>query len=231
MCRREEHNVAIFLQRGAKPDQYLCRGIPFLPHLVHRRNLPIVRLLLEAGANVEVRAPARRETSLMRAVKRNDLEMVALLLQHGARVDTRDSLGVAPLAYAAVSGYTEITRLLIEHGANPISRCPDGNTAEDYARKYRHTEIVEMCRDYRKRALLKLRATPSPRPFISLEFGTAFLGGAFIVGLVQYVRNTGQWGHIVLCVIAGNLFYLQLMQIIRKRKNRRSSSHPEIEEQ
>jgi len=232
--RREEHNIAIFLQRGANPNQKLCRAMPLLPYMVARRHLPIVRLLLEAGANVDVRETAKGETSLHRSVKRNDLNMVTLLLQHGARTDKRDSLGIAPVFYAAREGHTEIFRLLIEHGADPTRRCPDGNTAEDYARKYHHAEIEELCKAYRERARLQLSAKTAPPAFLSflsLELGTAFLGIACVLSMVNFTLNPGAWGHIVLSVIAGNFFVLQLGQILHERKQRRSASLPEKEEE
>ncbi len=151
ICRKEEHNVAIFLQRGAKPDQYLSRATPMLPYIVSCRSFAIVRLLVEAGANVEARNRETGETALMHAVKRNDVEMVKLLLHHGARADVRSSLGITPIVYSCWKGYTEAVRLLIAHGADPTRPAPDGNSAEDRARDNQHAEILEICAAYRNR--------------------------------------------------------------------------------
>lgn len=163
VCRGEEHNVGIFLERGARPDQRLGRFLPLLPYVVQRGDLGIARLLLEGGANVEVRVIASGDTPLLRAVRQNDPAMVALLLAHGARVDVHGHIGVSPLIYAAGSGYTEVARLLLDHGADPEVRCPDGRTAMDYANNRGYREILALCEAYRKQSVaIDLQALQRP---------------------------------------------------------------------
>ena len=83
------------------------------------RNLAVVRLLLDAGADVNT-ATKRRETVLGVAAMQGSEDIVNLLLERGAEVNVRDERGYSPLMYAAYSEAmpAEIVRTLLAKGAD-----------------------------------------------------------------------------------------------------------------
>ena len=96
-------------------------------------DLEIVRILLEAGADVNA-VDSGGYTALMEAVLNSNTPMVSLLLAHGADVHSRDSLGMTALMHAAqTSPFAQIIRNLVDAGANPDGRSHDGRTPLMYA--------------------------------------------------------------------------------------------------
>lgn len=108
---------------GGKPYQ----GDTPLVIAVGYRELPIVRLLLQKGADVNAQG-AYGTTPLMEAMRPEELEMAKLLLEHGAKPDLVTKWGATALVEAA--GYPSRGKhisLLIRAGANPngvIGRTP-----------------------------------------------------------------------------------------------------------
>ncbi len=95
----------------------------------------VVKLLLEAGANVNKAEKEEGFTSLLMASSEGQPEVVRLLLEAGADVDKTDKKGRTPLIVASMLGHTEVVKLL---------------EAEDKkADKYRNTsqpDVVEFLR-------------------------------------------------------------------------------------
>ena len=86
---------------------------------------PLIRAMLQRGANVNVKNPEGR-TPLMLAANDEYADMVPLLLERGADVNARDSRGVTPLIYAAHS--PTLARLLLQQGADVNARSHEGTT-------------------------------------------------------------------------------------------------------
>jgi ankyrin repeat protein len=76
----------------------------------------VLRLLLEHGADINVRTKAGR-TPLHRASYNGALEVVRLLLEHGSGVKVKDKFGETALQNAAEEGHDKVVELLREHGA------------------------------------------------------------------------------------------------------------------
>lgn len=120
-------------------------------------HLEVLRLLLDAGADVnarDTRIPKSRprdvidnlvgRTALIYASERGHLDVVKLLLARGARQATKEaddfaavkekrvrSSDLSALHEAAVRGHAEIVRVLIDHGADPNSRADLSEDASD----------------------------------------------------------------------------------------------------
>jgi ankyrin repeat protein len=102
-----------------KGPQWTC-----LSTAVKKRQLDMIQILLEAGANADCDlrpdAPApedRQVTPLTAAVCNGDLEMMRLLLAHGANVNYWPPSTLTPLMHAALTGQLEAAKLLVENGA------------------------------------------------------------------------------------------------------------------
>lgn len=121
--------------------------------------LSIVRVLVEAGANLELGRESDRETPLIAAagnfalaksssgfpdMEKNLLEIISILLSAGANVNAQTTEGWNALIAAANSGSIESVKLLLSAGANINAKDNRGGTALSRAKQAGHTEIVQL---------------------------------------------------------------------------------------
>ena len=105
------------------------------------RELSILNLLLEKGANPDICIDSICNTPLMRASMMGDVEICTILLKYGANVDARNSEGVTPLMLAAMNGQRFVLSVLIEKGASANISDEYGNVALHYA-VWQDTDVV-----------------------------------------------------------------------------------------
>lgn len=122
-----------------------------LMYAVKIKNIEMVKLLIESGANLDVQNKYRM-TALMYAVSCKNrfyidcanMEIIRLLIESGANLDVRDKYGMTALMYAVsykieienilyIGANIEIIRLLIESGANLNIRDKNRKTALVYS--------------------------------------------------------------------------------------------------
>ena len=106
---------------------------------VNRERPEIARLLLKAGARVDVEDEGTGLTPLEAAAYRGSLRTAKVLLEAGGAQDLD-----AALREAAAEGDARMARLLLAAGANPLHRSAKGNTALALARKRRHLAVVAL---------------------------------------------------------------------------------------
>ena len=107
--------------------------------------LPVVRLLIARGADVNAVGPAPgRFTPLTGAVTGRHADVVRELLGGGADANYRYDEGLTPLHVAAVNGSSDIVRALVEAGARVDAEDDKGRTPLDYAREKGQSQIVEL---------------------------------------------------------------------------------------
>lgn len=92
------------------------------------RKTAMVKLLLEAGASVNLRIFSGH-TALHAAAQNGSAEIVNLLIRHGAGVSIRGLYGQTPLHLAAMYGHEAIVRLLVDAGADVTAEEDYGHTA------------------------------------------------------------------------------------------------------
>ncbi|KAH8805995.1 ankyrin repeat-containing domain protein [Xylogone sp. PMI_703] len=124
--------VRLLLERGVK--QHGTEQDELVPIFRAISNEELVKLLLEHGAETDVRSPFGK-TPLMAAAETSNAAIVKLLLSYDAGVDLEMAHnkgdmygGWTALAYGIEGGNEEIVRLLAEAGADVNHRLEDAST-------------------------------------------------------------------------------------------------------
>jgi ankyrin repeat protein len=134
--RGDAQAVESSLNDGADANTLLRGGETVLMWAALRRDLRLIRLLLDRGANVNARGNACLEvavcpigrmdrggrTALMVAASLGDLAAVRLLLERGAAVQLKDNGGTTAFFHAAWSGNAAVLPALLRHGEDIDAR-------------------------------------------------------------------------------------------------------------
>lgn len=114
------HGAKVALQRTTAP----------LAAAIENRDLEMVRLLLDAGADPNCDETHRKHCPIHLASYSNIPPIVELLVDRGARVNeaTLADRRATPLHIAAARGYRELIQTLLRLGADPEARAADGFT-------------------------------------------------------------------------------------------------------
>ena len=103
----------------------------------------IGRLLLEGGANADVRAPGMW-TALLLAAGYGHAALVELLLWHGAAVDAALADGMSALHLAAQYGHEEVAAALLAHGGSASASTASGAAPLHLAAEAGHARMVTL---------------------------------------------------------------------------------------
>lgn len=142
------------LEHGADPD--LQRNENISPVLGASGNVECMRLMLEAGANVNQASEHNGETALHGYAGSHDTEAVRLLLQYGANPNARTKPGMktyclwrdarvrgeTPLHRAAAWGSPDVIQLLLDAGADPTLRDANKDSPLSWASWYRRDKSI-----------------------------------------------------------------------------------------
>ena len=141
------HKVAfarLLLGAGADVNASNDDGQTALIYASTSAQTDLLRLLLDAGANVDDATVRSGTTPLTWAAMVGEVEPLRLLLDAGADVNTPTSHGVTPLSSAAANGKVEAVRLLLREGANNIGfGREEGQDALIQAIRSDHIPIVD----------------------------------------------------------------------------------------
>jgi hypothetical protein len=121
--RGEVATVRDALAGGASPDAVEEDGFNPLFYAILADNPPevrveLVRLLVEAGTNVNHHDSDQRWTALAFAARDGYLDVCRILLAAGSIVDSTDSFGNTPLWRATFQRHNDVVALLVENGAD-----------------------------------------------------------------------------------------------------------------
>jgi ankyrin repeat protein len=121
--------VDLLLRAGADANAPNRLSVTPLYLAAQNGNAPMIRRLLDAGANANQIDATTGETILMVATRSGDAESVRTLLQAGANPNaTEPQLQVTPLMLAAESGHTGAVRALLDQEADVHARTRTGAT-------------------------------------------------------------------------------------------------------
>ncbi len=141
----ELHRVKVLLDYGARLDDRGRYGLTALHYAVRGGKLPLIKLLLERGADanapdVEGYAPLLQLAKTRS--KADPVPVMDVLVASGANLDACDETGGTLLMHFARRGNSDAVRWLLAHGAARDARNRSGKTAAQIGRA--HPEIVRM---------------------------------------------------------------------------------------
>jgi ankyrin repeat protein len=108
---------------------------------IRLRSLPLVRMLVQAGADTRIRVGQKRSL-LHFAAEAGHPEIVRLLVERGLAVNARDRFRRTPLMVAAGEGQIDAALALLELGADLDDRDLIGAKATDWAAFWRHFDLA-----------------------------------------------------------------------------------------
>ena len=121
---------------------------PALYQAVQNKNIEFTKLLLEIGANPNLKCSMATSYKdyipLNAAVENKDIEMVKLLLEKGADVNMRNKESDTPLVKAIKNKDTEMVKLLLEKGADINKGSDEIQTPLNAAIENKDTEMVKL---------------------------------------------------------------------------------------
>lgn len=133
-----KHNIDAKTQDGQTAVHLSCQ----------HPNEQILKLLIEAGANVNCR-DSRGDTPLHYACRNPNAEMTRILLEQRVNVQARNNTtGWVPMHDAARHGNLAAVQLLLEAFAPALPRACDGQFPVDFAREFGHTEVAAFLQHY-----------------------------------------------------------------------------------
>ena len=131
-------------RRRPKKDDCDCPPIDVgATPLIYAKDQKIVRLLLDAGADVNART-SDRDTVLIRSASYASCEVIGALLNAGANVNLQNTTGDTALHYAAFNGRSDILQMLLGAGATVDTSNTGGYTALIWAADNNHYEAVRV---------------------------------------------------------------------------------------
>lgn len=143
--RENSSGLALLLRRGGNPNSINPLGEPMIVAAARHNSIPLLRLLLDAGANVNA-CDRKGQSALQTLINGSvpDIETVQFLLSRHAEVNTHDVDGQTPLHGAVYHGETEVARLLVGRGADVQAKDVDGITPLHLAVYRADTELVRL---------------------------------------------------------------------------------------
>ena len=117
--------VALLVGAGGAIDRYDGRGITPLALAARAGDVDSARVLLDAGARINLETRQTRITPLMAAALRGHTQTVRLLCSRGADVHASGgdlTFGATALHLGAQGGHAAVLKVLLAHGADPNAR-------------------------------------------------------------------------------------------------------------
>jgi uncharacterized protein len=133
------------IAEGANVDELDPNGDAPLVMAAYLGHSEIVKLLLEAGADVKAVDPGMKATALHAAAYAGRTEAARLLIEHGIDINRQGPKnGYTALHDAIWENNIETARVIIDAGADLTLKSHSGETPLDFARAKHRREIVAM---------------------------------------------------------------------------------------
>lgn len=160
------------IEHGADINAPDLRGAPPLFYALLHERPNVVRLLVEKGASIDMKAERDWQPIHIAAASGSvppvSKLMTYMLIAKGADINAKTKEGYTPLHSAAASGNVETIRLLLSRGASPDLKDAEGLTPLALAEKRQQTEAADFLKKFDPKAL----AAPSTDElFMAAEVG------------------------------------------------------------
>ena len=132
----------LFLRAGFSPDLNNKKGVSVLCLAVRASHFGVVRILLDHGADVNLRSRDRDNTPLMDAAAEGNLEMVKELLARGSDLSGLSRNGQNSLVLAIGKGAQDVAQVLLDAGSDPFVQDKLGMNACQYAQLLGRSEFL-----------------------------------------------------------------------------------------
>lgn len=132
--------VSTLLAHGASVQEVDTLG--YTP-LMYATNAQIAKMLVDKGANVNVRGKDN-QTPLLKASSKGAAEVTRILLSKGADVNAKGRKGQTALIMSIDNGYSEVAKVLLVHGADVNATDDQGRTALMCAASNKQPGILRM---------------------------------------------------------------------------------------
>jgi len=137
--------VKALLAQKVDVDASQGDGTTALHWAAFRDDLEMAKMLVAAGANVQVTTRDGEITPLFMACTNGSAPMIELLIRAGANVNSVKSNGTTPLMTAAASGSADAVKVLLEHGANVNAKeTVHGQTALMFAAALNRDAVIRV---------------------------------------------------------------------------------------
>lgn len=163
MTAVKNNNSAVvqqLIQNGANVDELDANLDAPLIIAAYKGYTNIVRLLLEAGADVAALDPGMKATALHAAAYAGNTEAAKLLVQYHVEIDKQGPKnGYTALHDAIWQGHLETARVLLDAGASLTIQSHLGETPLMFAKAKHHAAIVNLIEH--KTDSINVRETPT----------------------------------------------------------------------
>ena len=139
--------AGIYLEAGFKATDRDRSGVPVICWAARKRKLPMFRLLMQAGADINAVSGDRNDTALIDAVSEDDYEIVSFILNYEPDLEIKSKNGQTALIIASGHNNLEIVELLIEKGADRMTKDKLGMSALSYARLQQRGDILKILKE------------------------------------------------------------------------------------
>lgn len=203
LCREgSAAEVRDALKNGAELNSRNHAGYTPLTAAVENNRIETVRLLIDAGADVNMkytdsRYPENDSTPLIFALNAGNNEMIRLLLEAGAGHDEDGSCTEDALICAVALG-AETLRAMLDAGADPDKPADDGSTALMFAARTSSVDILRILIE--AGADVDARTEDSFTPLMAAVWGDKAENVKFLIdnGADVDAEADGDWGKTAL---------------------------------
>ena len=142
---KDAARVKELIRQGVNVSELDANGDAPLVMAAYEGLTEIVRLLLEAGADVTAVDPGMKATALHAAAYAGRTEAAKLLIQYKIEIDKQGPYnGYTALHDAIWQGHAETARVIVEAGANLTRKNHQGQTPLEFARARGHQELITL---------------------------------------------------------------------------------------
>jgi ankyrin repeat protein len=185
-------------------------GVSLLSRAVLSREFDAVELLIEKGAEPNLRNDTRtKSTPLMMCANYDLVSTAEYLIGKGAEIDVQDSNGDPVINWSAYMGELAFTKMLLDKGAKTDFKSIHSDNTMGVALKEWHDSIVDLLIDYGKGVH---EVDDNERPLIAAVKANDI---AFMKGHLNHENsNTLDEAGNSLLIIAANKGYFEILKIL-----------------